>query len=84
MELSGFNSYCVSWIFPDVYTDPSKFEKYGVTSYKKCRLWVFTRFSILQRAHNVICLAISAGGFLTDQWVLMERSEIKENFGAGC
>ena len=41
MELSGFNSYCVSWIFPDVYTDPIKFENYGVTSYKKCRLWVF-------------------------------------------
>ena len=41
MELSGFNSYCVSWIFPDVYTDPSKFENYGVTSYKKCRSWVF-------------------------------------------
>ena len=31
MGLSGFNSYWVSWSFPDVYTDPGKFENYIFT-----------------------------------------------------
>ena len=39
----------------------------------------FSRLPLLQRAHNIICLTITAGEFLTDKWVLRERLEIKEN-----
>lgn len=80
MGLSGINSCYVSWIFPDVYSEPTKFENYGFTktlkvSFSKCRLWVFLDCTYYKEH------VISSAWLFPREcfWVLRERLEIKEN-----